>query len=197
MPKPNSASKWRAIFSSAVPSRTPSPKPLKKNMHKYLRFGLATVAATILSFQAHAAQLQGKVVGVSDGDTITVLEDGRNRHHVRLTGIDAPEKNQPFGQVSKQSLSNLVFGKIVTVTYDKEDRYGRILGRVGTPDGQNANLQQIQKGMAWHYKHYERDQPQKERRDYAEAERVAQQSKAGLWVDKNPTPPWDWRRETR
>lgn len=92
MPKPNSASKWRAIFSSAVPSRTPSPKPLKKNMHKYLRFGLATVAATILSFQAHAAQLQGKVVGVSDGDTITVLDAGLQQHRVRLTGIDAPER---------------------------------------------------------------------------------------------------------
>lgn len=157
---------------------------------------MASIASVLLVAQVQAAQLQGKVVGVADGDTITVLENGRNRHRVRLAGIDAPEKHQPFGQVSKQSLSNLVFGKIVTVTYDKEDRYGRILGRVGTPDGQNANLQQIQKGMAWHYKHYERDQPQKERREYAEAERVAQQSKAGLGVDKNPTPPWDWRRES-
>lgn len=196
MPKPNSASKWRAIFSSAVPSRTPSPKPLKKNMHKYLRFGLATVAATILSFQAHAAQLQGKVVGVSDGDTITVLDAGLQQHRVRLTGIDAPEKRQPFGQVSKQSLANLVYGKTVSVTYDKQDRYGRILGRIGTQDGQDANLHQIQKGMAWHYKRYERDQPKNERRDYAEAEQAAQQAKTGLWSDKNPTPPWDWRRES-
>lgn len=148
----------------------------------------------VMVFQVQAAQLQGKVVGVTDGDTITLLDADLTKHSVRLTGIDAPEKRQPFGQVSKQSLSSLVFGKTVTVTYDKQDRYGRILGRVGTPDGQNANLQQIQKGMAWHYKHYERDQSPNERRDYAEAERVAQQRKAGLWVDKNPTPPWDWRR---
>lgn len=166
-------------------------------MQKFLRLGLAFVAATLVSFQGYAAQLQGRVVGVADGDTITVLDAGLQQHRVRLTGIDAPEKHQPFGQVSKQSLSNLVYGKTVTITYDKQDRYGRILGRVGTPDGQDANLMQIQRGLAWHYKHYERDQPAKERQAYSAAEQAAQQAKAGLWADKNPTPPWDWRRETK
>lgn len=158
---------------------------------------LIQLLLVVTVFQVQAAQLQGKVVGVTDGDTITLLDADLTKHSVRLTGIDAPEKHQPFGQVSKLSLAKLVFGKTVTVTYDKQDRYGRILGRVGTPDGQNANLQQIQKGMAWHYKHYERDQPRTERREYAEAEQAAQQAKAGLWADKNPTPPWDWRRETK
>jgi len=79
---------------------------------------------------AMASDITGRVVGVSDGDTITVLVDGHENVKVRLTGIDAPEKSQPFGAVSKRNLSDQVFGKSVTVEWDKKDKYGRILGRV-------------------------------------------------------------------
>lgn len=73
--------------------------------------------------------ITGKVIGVSDGDTITILDSGNRQHKIRLEGIDAPESNQAFGSRAKQSLSDLVFGKTVTVTSRKKDRYGRVLGR--------------------------------------------------------------------
>jgi len=103
------------------------------------------------------ADFTGEVVGVADGDTITVLDATKVQHKVRLTGIDAPEKKQPFGNRSKQSLSDMVFNKTVTVETDKRDRYGRELGKV-LAGGQDANLEQVRAGMAWHYKAYERTQ---------------------------------------
>ncbi|WP_342129794.1 thermonuclease family protein [Hydrogenophaga sp. OTU3427] len=138
----------------------------------------------------------GKVVAVSDGDTVTVLDRDQNRYKVRLQGIDAPEKRQPFGQRSKEHLSKLVFARNVFVEYNKRDRYGRIVGRV-VLDGIDANLQQLHAGMAWHYKEYEREQPVAERTEYSRAERVARQNRNGLWVDVAPVPPWEFRRKTR
>src|SRR5215510_12762282 len=95
----------------------------------------------------------GKVVGVSDGDTITVLDEQKRQHKIRLDGIDAPESNQDYGSRAKQSLSDLVFGKTVTVISSKKDKYGRVLGKV-TLDGKDINLEQINRGMAWFYTHY-------------------------------------------
>lgn len=101
---------------------------------------------------AHAAEFSGKVVAVADGDTLTVLVD-RHQVKVRLTEIDAPEKNQPFGNRSKQSLADLAFGKVVRlVTYD-EDRYGRTLGRVYVGK-QDVNAEQVRRGMAWGFDRY-------------------------------------------
>ena len=79
----------------------------------------------------HAVELRGKVVGVSDGDTVTVLDAERHQHKVRLAGIDAPEKAQAFGQASKISLSDQIFGREVAVTWDKRDRYGRSRNPIG------------------------------------------------------------------
>lgn len=90
----------------------------------------------------------GVVVGVADGDTITVLDDERQQHKIRLAGIDAPEKKQSFGQKSKASLSSMVFGKSVTVEWTKRDRYRRIIGLV-LVDGVDSNLKQVKAGMAW------------------------------------------------
>jgi endonuclease YncB( thermonuclease family) len=86
--------------------------------------------------------ITGKVVGVSDGDTITILDSGNRQHKIRLEGIDAPESNQGYGSRAKQSLSDLVFGKTVTVTISKKDKYGRVLGKV-TFDFKNINREQI------------------------------------------------------
>ncbi len=97
-------------------------------------------------------------MGVADGDTITVLDTDKVQHKIRLAGIDAPEKKQPFGNRSKESLSDLVFSKTVTVDTGKTDRYGREVGKV-LIDGIDANLVQVQRGFAWHYKAYEREQP--------------------------------------
>jgi len=137
--------------------------------------------------------LKGRVVGVADGDTITVLDANRMQHRIRLSGIDAPEKKQPFGQKSKQSLSDMVYRKEVGVLWEKKDRYGRILGKVLTPAG-DVNLAQIKAGMAWHYKRYMADQPIKDQLFYADEEVTAKRTRKGLWSDDDPTPPWEWRR---
>ena len=116
---------------------------------------LSSPTPTLISDYEPTWQLQpiiGKVVGVSDGDTITVLDDQKRQHKIRLEGIDAPESNQAYGSRAKQSLSDLVFGKTVTVTSSKRDKYGPVLGKV-TIDGKDISLEQVQRGMAWAY-HY-------------------------------------------
>ena len=146
--------------------------------------------AAQLSF---AAELTGLVVGVSDGDTITVLVD-KTPYKIRLVGIDAPESRQAFGQASKQHLSALVYKKPVTVLWDKKDRYCRTLGKVMV-DGTDVCLEQVKAGLAWHYKRYASEQPAQDRADYAAAEDKAKGERIGLWSDAQPTAPWEWRRE--
>lgn len=153
----------------------------------------AFLAASLFCHAALADRIDGRVVSVADGDTITVLDHSKKTHRIRLTGIDAPEKSQPFGQRSKQSLSDMVYGKRVEVIYGKRDHYGRILGKVVMPWG-DVNLAQASAGMAWHYKRYARDQPASDRAAYANAETAAKREGRGLWADKNPAPPWAWRR---
>ena len=99
--------------------------------------------------QAYADTIIGKAIKVSDGDTITVLDKTHTQHKIRLAGIDAPEKNQAFGQRAKESLSDLVSSKAVTVETGKTDRYGREVGKV-LVDGIDSNLVQVQKGFVWH-----------------------------------------------
>lgn len=144
----------------------------------------------------HAATIEGRVVGVADGDTITVLDSDNTQHKIRLSGIDAPEKKQPFGNRSKDSLSAMVFDKTVTVETDKKDRYGRDVGKVQVK-GVDANLVQVQRGFAWHYKAYEREQSANDRKLYDFAEHEAREAKRGLWVDPAPVPPWEFRKTKR
>ncbi len=141
---------------------------------------------------AQADTLVGKVVGITDGDTLTLLDQAHTQHKIRLAGIDSPEKNQAFGQVCKQSLSDLAFDRTVQVEWNKLDRYGRVIGKV-LVDGQDANLEQIRRGCAWHYKQYQKEQSLEDRESYSQAEIGARDRKAGLWADKDPIPPWDWR----
>lgn len=151
-----------------------------------LLFGLACQAATI----------QGRVVGVADGDTVTVLDANKVQHKIRLSGIDAPEKNQAFGQRSKDSLSDLVFNKQVRVETAKTDRFGRAVGKV-VVNGADANLAQVTRGMAWHYKTYEREQSVNDRKLYDFAESEARAARRGLWRDAAPIPPWAFRKGVR
>lgn len=145
-----------------------------------------------LQWTAHADVLLGHVVAVSDGDTITVLDDNKQRHVVRLMGIDAPEKAQAFGEKAKQSLSDLVFNKEVSVTWFKRDRYGRTVGQVHVDDT-DVCLEQIKRGLAWHYKQYEREQSLEDRSRYSDAEKEARIARMGLWVDDKPTEPSKFR----
>ena len=157
---------------------------------------LFSLAILLFSFGLNAGTIQGKVVGVADGDTNTVLDATNTQHKIRLQGIDAPEKAQPFGQKSKQSLSQMVQSKQVTVEYQKNDKYGRTLGKV-LHNGTDVCLEQIKLGMAWHYKQYKSDQPKEDRALYDQTEQDARAKKAGLWIDKAPTPPWEFRRQKK
>lgn len=157
------------------------------------RLVLLVVLATSFS-HLWAGTLSGRVVGVSDGDTITVLDASRQQYKVRLQGIDAPESRQAFGNVSKRGLSDLVAGQQVDVQYQKEDRYGRLLGVVFV-GGQDVNLAMVSRGLAWHYTFYQRDQSILDRQRYALAQQQAQQAGIGLWRDAQPIPPWDFRRQ--
>lgn len=150
----------------------------------------------LTSTAAQAATLSGRVVGVADGDTITVLDSQERTYKIRLSGIDAPEKAQAFGQVSKQSLSDLVYGKHVTVVWDKEDRYKRIVGKVLLA-GADANLKQVARGLAWHYKKYANEQTPEDAKNYADTENAARVQRLGLWSDAHASPPWDWRKKKR
>jgi len=143
---------------------------------------------------ADAAVLSGKVVGIADGDTITVLTPDKVQVKIRLVGIDAPEKGQPFGQKSKDHLASLVFAKVGAVEHSKTDRYGRTLGRV-LVGGIDANLEQIRSGFAWHYKEYAKDQPPVLREQYSAAEAAARRARLGLWADSNPQKPAEFRKD--
>lgn len=152
----------------------------------------AGVLLAVSAQLADASTFNAFVIGVADGDTITVLDDQRTQHKIRLAGIDAPEKKQPFGQRSKEYLSSLVFGRRVTVETEKQDRYRRTVGKV-IIDGRDANLAQVVAGMAWHYKQYEGEQSPSDRLLYADAEREARETRRGLWQDSAPITPWDYR----
>jgi len=144
----------------------------------------------------HAETLTGRVVRVTDGDTIVVLDADKVQHKIRLQGIDAPERRQAFGTKSKEHLSDLVAGKAVEVDYSKNDRYGRVLGIV-LVNGGDVNLEQVEAGMAWHYKKYQGEQSASDRVKYSDAELEARRQKIGLWRDPNPMPPWNYRRAER
>lgn len=160
---------------------------------KKLWIGLAIYGFWAISL---AGYIDGKVVGVADGDTITVIDVNNVQHKIRLSGIDAPEKAQPYGQNSKQSLSDMVLGKIVNVDTGKTDRYGREIGKV-IVDGFDANLEQIKRGLAWHYKAYQREQTTDDRFAYDAAEKEAATARLGLWQDETPLAPWEWRHPSK
>ncbi len=142
---------------------------------------------------ASAQTLVGKVIHVADGDTITVLDNRNNQYKIRLSGIDAPEKKQAFGNVSKQSLDDLVYGKEVVVDYNKQDRYGRTVGKVFISD-KDVNLEQVKRGLAWFYKKYQNEMTLEDRLLYLHAQELSERAKLGLWKDREPISPWDFRK---
>ena len=139
----------------------------------------------------HAETITGKCVGVTDGDTATILVDGNKQEKIRFWGIDAPESKQDFGQVAKKKLSDLIFGKEVSVYITSQDRYGRNIGKVYVGNIY-ANLEMIKSGLAWHYAQYAPNDT-----ILAKAEQEARSKKVGLWSHATPTPPWQWRRGDR
>lgn len=163
---------------------------------RQLIYTVTTSIFLLLAASSTAATLTGKVIHVADGDTITVLDDSRTQHVIRLSGIDSPEKRQPFGTKAKQHLSGLVAGQTVTVDYKKRDRYKRIVGKI-TLNGTDICLEQIRAGLAWHYKKYVKEQPDADRMTYAAEEDAARERKAGLWSEPHPVAPWEFRKTPR
>src|SRR5215831_2096943 len=137
-----------------------------------------------------AEQIVGQVVGILDGDIIEVLHNNNRRERIRLNGIDCPEKGQAYGKKAKQTVSQLVFGKNVTLRTHGLDRYGRTIADVFLADGINVNHELVKEGWCWWYQKYAPEDV-----ILAELQRRARRSGLGLWADPDPVPPWEWRKE--
>lgn len=148
---------------------------------------LTVVIALLAPLICWGDSLSGRVVGVADGDTVTLLTDKNEQVKVRLASIDAPEKAQAFGMASKKSLSDLCFDKPAVVETRGKDKYGRTIGHLSC-DGINADAEQIMNGMAWVYRKYSNDA------ELIKLEDDAKANSAGLWSDASPVPPWEFRR---
>jgi endonuclease YncB( thermonuclease family) len=154
-------------------------------MRRILPLLLVLLAAS----PAWGADYSARVVGISDGDTITVLTADKVQHRIRLHGIDAPETGQDFGTRAKQFASELAFGRTVTVRVHSTDRYGRTVADVILPDGRLLNHEMVREGLAWWYRRYAPADRELER-----LESKARASRRGLWSHPNPVPPWEWRK---
>ena len=155
------------------------------------------VIIVLLSFQIQAKEITGKVIKVVDGDTIHLLPTNSKKYQrVRLKSIDCPEKKQPFGKKAKRYLSELIANEIVTVSYNKKDRYGRIIGLI-KHNNLDINLAMVRAGYAWHYKKYQYEQSASQRKIYSGTEISSRANMIGLWSDSNAIAPWIWRKAKR
>lgn len=137
-----------------------------------------------------APEAECRVVKVADGDTITCLDDANRQVKIRLYGIDAPEKKQAFGQRSRQELAKMVAGKVIKYEQMGKDRYGRTVGLI-RQGSKNVNAEMVRAGYAWVYPQYCKKAFCD---DWKQAEENARNNRLGLWKDRKPTPPWEFRR---
>ena len=142
------------------------------------------------SWGAIAAAPENTVIRIKDGDTVVIMGANRTPYTVRLSGLDAPEKGQPYGKKSKQALSAMIYKKIVRVDGSKQDRYGRTIARLYV-DGLDVNAAMIEQGAAWVYRRYARGSSFAV---FYQAEARAKKNKVGLWALSSPLPPWEWRK---
>lgn len=141
--------------------------------------------------QIQEKQIQGKIVGITDGDTVKLLTVDKTLIKVRVANIDCPERKQPYSERAKQFTSNQIFEKQVKLEYLKKDRYGRYICNIIYDDSLNLSKQLLKNGMAWHYVKYSDDESLQVLED------VAKKNKVGLWQDPNAIPPWEWRSNKR
>jgi len=146
------------------------------------------IAILLLFLQSGMSQFTAKVIGVTDGDTIVVLDENNKQTKIRLEGIDCPESGQDFGSRAKQATVELCFQKTVIVEQTGTDRYNRMLANVYV-NGICVNKELLRLGMAWHYKQYNKNE------ELAKIEQEARVAKVGLWSTQDPIPPWEWRRK--
>ena len=163
-------------------------------------FSVALLVA--LTCLTQAATIDGRAINVADGDSITILDADRKQHRIRIAGIDAPEKAQPFGDRSRQGMVRMVASKEVTANCDKTDRYGRQICKVWVQPADcptcsktlDVGHAQILAGLAWWYRQYAKEQTPDDRGRYESAEQEARLRRIGLWRDDSPVAPWEWRR---
>ena len=158
-----------------------------------MRVFFAMLIALASPLAALAAERHGTIVGVADGDTLTLLDANKTQHRIRIDGIDAPERTQPYGERAKQSLAALAHGRAASLDCPKIDRYGRAVCRVYI-DGIDVGLEQIRRGLAWHYVRYAHEQRETDRNAYARPSTTRVRRRSGLWSFNDPMPPWDYRR---
>jgi micrococcal nuclease len=156
---------------------------------RYLTLALALACA--FPALAEITRFVGEVVGLRDGDTLSIMQHGK-AVTVRLHGIDTPEKGQAFGTRARQCTGALVFRQTVTVVVQDTDRYGRLVGEVLLPDGRSLNQELVRAGCAWWYQQYAPGDP-----TLARLEAEARAAKRGLWSDPHALAPWEWRRQQR
>lgn len=153
---------------------------------------LLLLTAPILTATALSKDLMtARVVGVADGDNITILTPLNKQILIRLYGIDCPAEGQSFGVQAKQFTSGQCFGMTIQYQLMGIDRFDRTIARVFLDDGRELNLEILKAGFAWHFERYGK------RQAYVDAEAEARKAGVGLWADPNPTPPWNWRQEKR
>ena len=134
--------------------------------------------------------IQGEVVNVADGDTFTLIDSNKQRVKVRMYGIDAPERGQGYSNASKKYLSSLLMHKRVTVQIMDVDQYRRVVGLVMLGEV-NVNEAVLSNGFAWHYTAFDNNP------NWTTLEKKARIAKKGLWAERNPQPPWRFRRDRR
>ncbi len=158
-------------------------------------YAFLAVVLVLLAGPAAAWTIQGQVVAIVSGDTIKVRDAKHAQHSVRLAGLDAPEKFQNFGQRSEDSLRELVFQRHVVVESVRQGAASR-MGKV-LLEGRDMNLEQLQRGFAWYAKSRAQDLSPEDQQAYAAAEADARVQRVGLWRDKSPIPPWEYRQGRR
>jgi endonuclease YncB( thermonuclease family) len=162
---------------------------------------LAAAAPTVATAREVLAPIEGTALDVQDGDSFLLRADDGRRVRVRVNGIDAPEKHQPWADASRRHLGELLRGRRIRLEPVKQDVFDRTVARVvvvdGDPPERDAGLAQLEAGVAWHFKRYRSDQTDDAFARYARAERDAQARGLGLWRDATPEAPWDFRARQR
>ncbi len=152
---------------------------------KYIILLILLLSSNLASFE-----LRGKIIHISDGDTVHLLTSKNEKIKIRLNDIDAPEAKQAFGNKSKENIKKFIYQKDVIVEYKKKDQYKRVLGTIYYQN-RDINLQQVKDGYAWVYKKYSKNPT------YFKAEQEARSKKIGLWSDRNPIEPWVFRKNKK
>jgi len=185
-----------------VPPALPPERRLRRSL---LLAALGAAASLPRAVRAapppHDAPIEGVALDVQDGDSFVFRGDDGVRRRIRVSGIDAPEKHQPFADASRRALGAMLRDRRVLVEPIKQDPFGRTVARVvalgGAQAGRDLGLAQIEAGLAWHFVRYKADQAPDDRVRYAQAERSARAARAGLWRDDAPEAPWDFRARMR